>query len=205
MPTPQVPVAPVAPQHPTAAPIAGGGVLPPHVGVQQPAYAAPVPVSVGARTAPQSSAAPVVADMPVSWPVPTKMQQKHSTTTSVAGANQAIQELSVGGSASVAGEPMPAADLNSVRNTLTMLLEASAQDGNVRKKEDNSKRLEDLYSKLATGQVKTVAAQKVLELVRKVDAQDYVAVGKIAQELFTCDWEQNKFWLQGIKRLLPAR
>merc|ERR1719444_344360 len=87
VPTPQVPVAPVAPQHPTAAPIAGGGVLPPHVGVQQPAYAAPVPVSVGARTAPQSSAAPVVADMPVSWPVPTKMQQKHSTTTSVAGAN----------------------------------------------------------------------------------------------------------------------
>merc|ERR1711897_53325 len=98
-------------------------------------------------------------DMPVCWPLPTKTQQRLSTTQATAAANQAIQERSAGGAA--LGEPMAPHELEHVRGVLNMLLETSSQDGNVKKREDIAKRLEDLYTKLAQGQIKTAASQKV--------------------------------------------
>jgi protein transport protein SEC31 len=157
----------------------------------------------GKSTAPQFSAMPVVDGMPVAWPLPTKTQQKLSTTTSVQGANQAIQEMSAGGAAM--GEIMQPHDLQSVRNTLGMLLESSAQDGNMKKRDDIAKRLEELYAKLQAGQIKTIASQKVLELVRQVEQQNYPGAAKLQQELMACDWELNKNWLMGLKRIVPQR
>lgn len=156
-----------------------------------------------ASSAPQHSAAPVVADTPVPWPLPTSTQQKLSATSSVAEQNKAVQGGSVG--AVALGEPMAPHDLSHVKGVLGMLLEMSSQDGNARKREDHVKRLEDLYSKLSTGHVRNTASQKVLQLVKMVEAQDYAGANKTMQELSTIDWEQNKNWIQGVRRLIPHK
>jgi protein transport protein SEC31 len=179
---------------------AGGFTPVSNVSAPAPAY----PLPPGKSTAPTASAMPVTDGMPVAWPLPTKAMQKLATNQTVAGANMQIQEMSAGGSL-VVGEPMAAHDVTHVRNVLTMLLDASSQDGNMKKREDISKRLEDLYQRLQLGHVKTACSQKVLQLVKAVEAQDAAAVSKLQHELCAVDWEQNKNWLMGIKRLIPGR
>lgn len=214
MPAPRV----GGPTTPMAAPTAGPGVMPPHqaaapVPQYQNAYAAPapavaVPQTGGATsTAPNATAKPTVEGLPVAWPLPTKTQQKLSTTTTVAAGNMAVQEACVGGGATaVLGEPMPAHEVTYVRNVLTMLLEASAaQDGNPRKREANAKSLEELYAKLASGNIKPASASNVVNLVKAVEGQDFATANRIQVELSTSDWDQNKTWLMGVKRILPAR
>lgn len=101
------------------------------------------------------------------------------------------------------GEPLPPHDITHVRNVLSMLLDASAQDGNAKKRDDIAKRLDELYAKLAAGHMKTEASQKVLHLVKCVEAQDYNSANKAQLDLSTMDWEQNKNWIMGVKRLIP--
>lgn len=105
----------------------------------------------------------------------------------------------------VAGEPMAPHELSHVKGVLSMLLDASSQDGNAKKLDDSAKRLDELYSKLQGGMIKTVASQKLLQCVKSIEAQDYTAANKTMQELCTIDWEQNRNWLQGVKRLIPQR
>jgi len=162
--------------------------------------AQPVPPVPGKSTAPTASAMPVTEGLPVAWPLPTKTMQKLSTNQSVAGANMAIQEKS----SSAIGEPLPPHDVTHVRNVFTMLLDAS-QDGNAKKREDISKRLDELYVKLQNGQLKTACSQKVLQLAKAMEAQDYGTASKVQQELFSVDWDANKSWLMGVKRLIPTR
>jgi hypothetical protein len=101
------------------------------------------------------------------------------------------------------GEPMAPQELGYVRNTLSSLLDASQNDP--KKREHIAKSLEDLYSKLQSGMIKPTAAAKVLELVRKVEGQDYAGAQRIQQELCHQDWDMNKGWLMGVKRLIPMR
>merc|ERR1711972_521613 len=140
-------------------------------------------------------------DMPVCWPLPTKTQQKLSTTQTTAAANQAIQERSAGGA--IMGEPLAPHDLEHVKGVLTMLLDASSQTLNPKMREDISKKLDDLYMKLGTGQIKTASSQKVLQMVKNVEAQDYASANKMYTDLSTSDWDNNKGWLQGVRRLIP--
>merc|ERR1712039_765887 len=109
----------------------------------------------------------------------------------------------MGGGVPAIGEALAPHDLQHVKNTLTMLLDASSQDGNMKKREDISKRLEELYSRLANGQMKTSASQKVLHMVKCVEAQDYAGANKTQMDLCTIDWDSNKNWLMGVKRLIP--
>eukprot|EP00928_Gymnodinium_smaydae_P038057 TRINITY_DN26327_c0_g5_i1.p1 TRINITY_DN26327_c0_g5~~TRINITY_DN26327_c0_g5_i1.p1 ORF type:complete len:1130 (-),score=215.34 TRINITY_DN26327_c0_g5_i1:160-3549(-) len=188
---------PQAPYQPTA-PTAGPGVLPPGgYGGMSPAGAPAMGGPPRPSTAPMASAMPVVDNMPVSWPVPNKTQQQGSTTNSVAAANKAVQELSAGGGAR--GEPMAPQDLAQVKNTMGMLLESQTDP---RKRDDIAKRLEDLYSKLESGAIKSTPSQKLMQLVKAVEAQDLAAASRCQQELCSMDWEQNKFWLMGLKRLM---
>merc|ERR1712174_2123 len=119
-----------------------------------------------------------------------------ATNQSVAAGNKAVQEASRGGG-EVLGEPMPAHEVAHVQNVLGMLLDSTSADGNQKKREDIAKRLEDLYARLQAGQIKPQAAQKVLTLVKAIEAQDYPAANKVQLELCTCDWDQNKNWLMG--------
>jgi len=68
-----------------------------------------------------------------------------------------------------------------------------------------SKRMEDLFTKLQSGQLKTSSSQKLLQLAQALDAQDGASASRLQQELLAVDWEANKFWLMGLKRLIPSR
>lgn len=92
-------------------------------------------------------------------------------------------------------------DLADVRRVLTSLLEGVAEQ---RKRDDIAKRLEELYSKLGAGGIKNNASQKVMQMVKAIEAQDFASAQKMQLELFTMDWDQNKNWLQGVKRLMPT-
>lgn len=208
-PTPQAPVLQQAAYHPTSAPTAGAGVLPPGGGMSPGQHShGHSPHSAGQpgrqSTAPNASAMPVIEGLPVAWPLPTKTQQTLSTTSSVREANEACQAASAGGSMAI-GDPMVAHELQHVRGVLGMLLEASAQDGNLRKRDTISQALDDLFHRLQTGQMKTTASQRVLQLVKAIEAQDYAGANQIQAELCKLDWESNKKWLPGLKRLIPQR
>merc|ERR1712061_216296 len=110
-----------------------------------------------------------------------------------AAANQAIQERSAGGA--IMGEPLAPHDLEHVKGVLTMLVDASSQTL-------NPKMREDIYMKLETGQMKTASSQKVLQMVKNVEAQDYASANKMYTDLSTSDWDNNKGWLQGVRRLI---
>jgi len=194
-----------APTPSWGAPTPGPGVLPPGQTSMAPVHTpGPPPGPTGPSTMPLASAMPVTSDMPVPWPCPTETMSKLSTNKTVAAGNKALYEASRGGG-EVLGEPMPAHEVAHVQNVLGMLLDSSSADGNQKKREDIAKRLEDLYSKLQTGQIKPQAAQKVLTLVKAIEAQDYPSANKVQLELCTCDWDQNKNWLMGMKRLIPQR
>jgi len=101
------------------------------------------------------------------------------------------------------GTPMASHDLQTARNMFGTLLEASFQkDGNARKRDDIAKRLEELYSKLQEGRIKAATAEKLLQMVRSIEANDLASAGRIQVELSASDWDTNKNWLMGIKRLL---
>merc|ERR1719434_564796 len=74
----------------------------------------------------------------------------------------------------------------------------------VRKRNDIAKRLDELYTKLQAGHVDTTVSQKVMQMARSLESQDYAAANKIQSELCNSAWDQNKNWLMGIKRLVPA-
>ncbi|CAK0881855.1 unnamed protein product [Prorocentrum cordatum] len=155
---------------------------------QAPAATGP-PAYGKASTAPTASAAPVIEGMPTPWPLPSSTQQLGSTTKSVAAANKAVQQGSLGSGQVPLGDPMPAHELSHVQGVLSMLLEASAQDGNAKKREDIAKRLEILYSRLSSGQMKNSTSQKVLQLVKAIEAQDYATAGRLQADLSSNDWE----------------
>lgn len=100
---------------------------------------------------------------------------------------------------------MSPADLGRVQQALGALLQHSAQDGNVRKRDDNQKRLDELYSKLQQGQMKPDAQQKVLQMINFLEGQDFVSAARVVKELSTMDWNMNKNWIMGVQRIIPAR
>lgn len=190
----------------------GAGVLPPgqhsHPGMAAPAMGMGGPPGGAppkASTAPTASAMPVTDGMPTPWPLPTKTQSIRATNQSVAGANQAVQDLSSGAGLPQLGEIIMAHELQHVKTVFEMLLNNSAQDGNLRKREDIAKRLEELYNRLSTGQIKTQASQKVVQLAQAAEQNDFATANKLQMELCTVDWDANKGWLMGVKRLLPTR
>lgn len=208
------------PGMPQMPPNAGMGVMPPNAGagVLPPggmaAQQAGPPMGVGGpppgqppklSTAPTASAMPVTDGMPTPWPLPTKTQQIRATNQAVAGSNQAVQDASANSGIAVMGDCVPPHEVQHVKSVMEMLLNNSAQDGNARKRDDIAKRLEELYTKLSTGMMKTAASQKVVQLVQAVEQNDFATANRIQMELCTVDWDVNKGWLMGVKRLLPTR
>jgi len=120
---------------------------------------------------------------------------------SIANEEEEVQAASEGNS-QVIGDPMNPQDFQRCHAVLGQLLEVPAQDGNQRKREDISKRLDELYNKLQYGYVATPTSQKVMALVGAIEQQDFASANKIQVELSTADWDKNKNWLMGLKRLL---
>jgi protein transport protein SEC31 len=148
---------------------------------------------------------PVVEGMPTPWPLPTKTQQIRSTNEAVKGANQAVQNASAGAGMVAIGEPMAPQDVQRVKGLFDALLNASPLSAQPKQRDDLTKRLEDLYGRLANGMVKKTVADKVIMIVQLVEAQDNASASKNVQELATMDWDVNKNWVQAVKRLVPQR
>jgi len=100
---------------------------------------------------------------------------------------------------------MPPHDVQHVKGVLDMLLNNSPVAANPKQREDQTKRLEELYCKLSQGQIKNPVQEKVMHLVKAIEAQDFAQANKVQMELATCDWDVNKYWLMGVKRLIPTR
>jgi protein transport protein SEC31 len=152
-------------------------------------------------TAPTASAMPVTDGMPTPWPLPTKTQQIRATNQAVAGANQAVQDNSVGSGIAKLGDPLPPHEVQHIKAVFENLLNTSP-DQNPRKREDIAKKLEELYSKLAEGQMKTQTSQKVVQMMQACEQGDFPSANRIQMELCTTEWETNRGWLMGVKRLL---
>lgn len=194
-------------------PNAGAGVLPPGGMAPQPGVQAP-PQAAGfggppaggppkLSTAPTASAMPVVDGMPTPWPLPTKTQQIRSTNQAVAGANQAVQDASAGAGLVPMGNALPPHEVQHVKTVFETLMNNTQTDP--RKRDDIAKRLEELYTRLGNGQMKDAASQKVVSLAQAVEQNDFATANKIQMELCTVDWDANKGWLMGMKRLIPTR
>lgn len=136
----------------------------------------------------------------MAWPLPTSAMQKLSTNKAIKAQNESVQAAS---EAVTLGDPMAAGDLQRVQATLGMYLQG--QSGNTRMYEDISKRLEELYAKLQSGNMKNTGQSKVMQLIQALEAQDFATAGKTHMELTQMDWTENKNWLQGVKRLIPQR
>lgn len=98
-------------------------------------------------------------------------------------------------------------DVDHCRNVFQMLLDHDAQQGGAgpaqaKKREDNAKRLEDLYSRLASGGMKTASSQKVLQMVNAIETNDFATAKNLHKELTQNDWDNNRNWLLGVQRLI---
>jgi hypothetical protein len=133
--------------------------------------------------------------MPVSWPIPTAVQQQLST-----GAAQPGKSV---GSQGPVGDPVPAQEISVIQRSLGGLLERCAQDGNRRKWDDTGRKLEELYEKLATGQIGRESVFKVKELCACIDRGDFATASRLRVELSASDWERNRTWLFAVQLLLP--
>jgi len=124
----------------------------------------------------------------------------------VKGANQAVQEASAySGNVQQVGTPMAPHDVQRVRGLFDQLLAGSPAAQQPRQRDDLTKRLEDLYTKLGSGMCKNAVSEKVMVLVQAIEGQDLVTAQKCAAELATMDWDVNKNWVQAVKRLVPTR
>ena len=205
----QAPPQRVLPSHPSPAPqqaAPGWGapsmvsppVMPPS-GQNQPTMPPrPVvgpPSSGGVSTAPHATANPVTPGMPVSWPVPTPVQQQLSPGVAPPPRASAPPV--------VMGEAVPPHEIAVIQRALGGLLDRCAQDGNRKKWEDTGKKLNELYDKLATGQISRESVAKIKDLCACVERGDFGNASRLRVELSASDWERNRTWLFAVQLLLP--
>lgn len=170
-------------------------VAPPHGMIPQATRPVGPPTSSGISTAPHATANPVTPGMPVSWPIPTPVQQQLSP--GIVPPPKAVPL------APAPGEPVPPQDVAAIQRTLTSLLERCAQDGNRRKWDDTSNKLNELYRMLGQGLISRESVAKVKELCRGIEMGDFATASRLRVELSTTDWEKNRTWLFAIQLLLP--
>ncbi|EER05343.1 conserved hypothetical protein [Perkinsus marinus ATCC 50983] len=188
----------------------GGGVSPmmngPTSGSMRGGVATPMqqsaPMGSGTSTAPHAAAVSTTPGLPVSWPVPTSVQQSGYSNPATLSGNQAVGAHSA--PAQPQAPPMAAADVSNCQRVLNQLLEINCQDGNRRKREDLTKRLGELYGKLQSGDISETAQEKVKELCAAVDAQDFNTAKRLVADLSAHEWEHNKNWVMGLRRLMPS-
>jgi protein transport protein SEC31 len=178
-----------------------GVSLPPasgQVGVPTTSHRAAIgpPTSSGVSTAPHATANPVTTGMPVSWPIPTPVQQQLYPGGAPPPKSAAMP-------APVSGEPVPPGDISNIQRSLTGLLERCAQDGNRKKWEDTGNKLNELYRMLSQGLISRESVAKVKELCIAVERSDFQTASRLRVELSASDWEKNRTWLFAIQLLLP--
>jgi len=93
-------------------------------------------------------------------------------------------------------------EFQEAENALNALLHASLQDGSAKKSEQIAKHLNELFSKLRSGQMEYMVQEKVMGMVHAVRARAFAEAAKIVADLAVTNWDQNKEWLPGVRRLI---
>ncbi|CBZ55105.1 hypothetical protein NCLIV_055300 [Neospora caninum Liverpool] len=164
---------------------------------QQQAEEKPVP----AYSAPTVGAQPIKPGMPVPWPIPTSAQLNSRATKSTYAANVNIHKATEKPDGSGApSPPMPPEKQAYVQRVISQLLQlqtgAAAHDLN--------QKMEELFSKMRSGELSSAASQRVVQLCELVEQQQHIQAQKVHAELSSTEWGSgNKAWLMGLKRLLP--
>jgi len=78
----------------------------------------------------------------------------------------------------------------------------TANDGNQRRHDDCQKRLDDLYEKVTHGSLPEPGSEKLKNLCRAMQSQDFPTALKLQVELSSSYWDVHKFWILGLKRIL---
>lgn len=194
-------------QAPTVGPVAlppwvgqgAAGQPPQGLGLAGPSAHRPVvgpPTSGGVSTAPHATANPITPGMPVSWPVPTAVQQQLAPGGLVPPPKSA-------GIPTPVGEIVPPHEVTTIQRSFNSLLERYSQDGNRRKWDDTAKKLTELYDKLGSGQLSRESVGKIKELCTAIDRNDFPNASRIRVELSATEWERNRTWLFAVQLLLP--
>lgn len=69
---------------------------------------------------------------------------------------------------------------------------------------DLNQKMEELFSKMRSGELSSAASQRVVQLCELVEQQQHIQAQKVHAELSSTEWGSgNKAWLMGLKRLLP--
>lgn len=176
----------------------------PPPGAAPPQGSSPAPPMGGASTHPGAVAQATTEGLPVSWPVPTRAQQQQRHTSATAATNAAARAKT---DAAPAGRAVSGGELEALASALNGLLEQVAPPSEApveaRKRQDTQKRLEELYERLQAGQVKDADTEEVQAFAKAVAAKDFATAHAIHVKLAKGDWNSNKSWLMGLKRLLP--
>ena len=80
---------------------------------------------------------------------------------------------------------------------------ACQHETNRRKLDDLTKKNEELYEKLTSGQISSTTQEKLRDMCRAVEMGDYGTASRIRVDMSSTDWDRNKNWLMAIKMLLP--
>ena len=192
----------VLPSHPvvpnpavTSSGYAVGGTIAPPSAPSQRVVVGP-PTSGGVSTAPHVTARSVTAGMPVPWPVPTAVQQQLTP-------NSVAPPIGSPSSPAQVSDPMTQSEVATIQRSLQNLLQRCSQDGNARKWDDTSRKLNDLYEKLLKGHMSIQSREKVKDLVACIDQGDFAHASRLRVELSATDWERNRTWLFALQLLLP--
>ena len=118
-------------------------------------------------------AASTTAGLPVSWPLPTAVQEQGRPTGATAATNAAARKNV---SAAPVGREVVGAELDAIKQPLDALMEAMAPAHDtapmaVRKRKDAQTRLEELYTKLSTGGCNDQTVMQISQLAQAVAAQ----------------------------------
>ncbi|KAF5738393.1 Transducin family protein / WD-40 repeat family protein isoform 1 [Tripterygium wilfordii] len=71
--------------------------------------------------------------------------------------------------------------------------------------EDNSRKIGALFAKLNSGDISTNAADKLVQLCKALDNNDFGGALQIQVLLTTSEWDECNFWLATLKRMIKTR
>jgi protein transport protein SEC31 len=74
-----------------------------------------------------------------------------------------------------------------------------------RKHDDLERRLQQLSEKLTACQLSDATCHRLLNLCGALQRQDLRAAAEIQTEMTTKDWDENGFWLVGIKWMIDGK
>ncbi|GLT39684.1 hypothetical protein SLA2020_138620 [Shorea laevis] len=195
---PTYPVQPGPAAHSPAPPL--GGLVP---GLKMPPAVAPNPTSTGFMPMPHSA---VVQGPGMGTTQPPSPTQQPLVQPAVAPAAPPPTVQTVDTSNAPAHYRPVITTLTRLFNETSEALGGSrANPAKKREIEDNSRKIGALFAKLNSNDLSPTASDKLIQLCRALDSNDFSSALQIQVNLTTTDWDECNFWLATLKRMIKTR